>query len=441
MWTSKTFTKETKTQGLPLKNTALTLPASRAEGRAQSAHRIQRAIGNYSTQSRAESTAPIIQRTCACGGTCASCAKKKTEDRTVQTKLTVGPAHDVYEQEADRVADHVMRMPTAMGQPDHDAGTIRIQRRVSPSMSRGQAPSGLSEVSLPSSGGQPLAPSTRQFMEPRFGTDFSQVRVHSGPAAQETAVQIQARAFTHGANIWLGQGATERDTRLMAHELTHVVQQGAASTSPNGGSIPKGTQHPSAIQRDAQRSCPAGMKTITVDLVSLRGSNRNPGDDLDFANTVFRPCCVQFTQGLGLSVDQADSDTWLGGDTDLARPATCGSVTGEWQNMVDGVAAHYGITSPFRVFYVESLTPGARAMSYAPFCATGPAAPYLNTLAVSNNGQRRTLAHEFGHILLNAGNAVHTGHPGGTDNLMEPSNTASGATLEPSQCATIYSNA
>jgi len=234
MWTSKPFTRQTKTQGLPLKTPALTPPVARAKSRSPFTHHMQRAIGNYATQARAEKSGKsIIQRTCACGGTCASCARKNTEDQTVQPRLTVGPAHDVYEQEADRVAAHVMRMPAVPGQPDHEAGTVRIQRRVSPATSHGQAPSGLPEVSLPASSGQPLASSTRQYMEPRFGTDFSQVRVHSGPAAQETAAQIQARAFTHGANIWLGQGATERDTRLMAHELTHVVQQqGAHEVSP-----------------------------------------------------------------------------------------------------------------------------------------------------------------------------------------------------------------
>jgi len=63
-------------------------------------------------------------------------------------------------------------------------------------------------------------------MEPRFGADFRQIRVHSGQQAQQSAAQIQAKAYTYGNNIWLGKGASESDQGLMAHELTHVVQQG-----------------------------------------------------------------------------------------------------------------------------------------------------------------------------------------------------------------------
>ncbi len=62
-------------------------------------------------------------------------------------------------------------------------------------------------------------------MEPRFGVDFGQVRLHTDEQARESASQIQARAFTYGNNIWLGEGANESDKGLMAHELTHVVQQ------------------------------------------------------------------------------------------------------------------------------------------------------------------------------------------------------------------------
>lgn len=63
-------------------------------------------------------------------------------------------------------------------------------------------------------------------MEPHFGVDFSGVRVHTGIEAQRAAALLNARAFTYGRDIWLGEGALESDRRLMAHELTHVVQQG-----------------------------------------------------------------------------------------------------------------------------------------------------------------------------------------------------------------------
>jgi hypothetical protein len=91
-------------------------------------------------------------------------------------------------------------------------------------------------------GGRPLSPSVRGYFEPRFGVDFSRVRVHTGPEAGETAEAINAKAFTTGKDVVFGAGqfapGTARGNHLLAHELTHVVQQGAAS----------GSEH---VQRDA----------------------------------------------------------------------------------------------------------------------------------------------------------------------------------------------
>jgi Domain of unknown function (DUF4157) len=77
--------------------------------------------------------------------------------------------------------------------------------------------------------GQPLSNDTRQYYEPLFGQDFSRVRVHVGPMAAESARAVNARAFTVGTDIVLGgvtrPEATARDKWVMAHELTHVIQQ------------------------------------------------------------------------------------------------------------------------------------------------------------------------------------------------------------------------
>jgi outer membrane protein OmpA-like peptidoglycan-associated protein len=82
-------------------------------------------------------------------------------------------------------------------------------------------------------GGQPLPSSERAFFEPRFGRDFANVRVHAGPAAGELARSVHARAFTLGESIVLGAGepatGTSPGRQLLAHELTHVVQQNATT--------------------------------------------------------------------------------------------------------------------------------------------------------------------------------------------------------------------
>ena len=82
--------------------------------------------------------------------------------------------------------------------------------------------------------GSPLPSPVRSQIESSTGRDFSGVRVHDGDAAQSAASAINAKAFTRGSDIYLGQGASPTDTQLMAHEATHVVQQSAAppSTAP-----------------------------------------------------------------------------------------------------------------------------------------------------------------------------------------------------------------
>ena len=79
----------------------------------------------------------------------------------------------------------------------------------------------------PSERGAPVEPAVRAEMEDALGADFSGVRVHSDQAAGEASSALRARAFTYGPNIFLGRGETQLNISLLAHELTHVVQQRA----------------------------------------------------------------------------------------------------------------------------------------------------------------------------------------------------------------------
>jgi hypothetical protein len=82
---------------------------------------------------------------------------------------------------------------------------------------------------LQGGGGQPLPPAEQAFFEPRFGADFSGVQIHTDPHATEVAHALNARAFTVGRNAVIGSGhyqpQTPDDRQLLAHELTHVIQQ------------------------------------------------------------------------------------------------------------------------------------------------------------------------------------------------------------------------
>ena len=185
----------------------------------------------------------------------------------LQTKLTIGQPNDKYEQEADRVADEVMRMPEPQVErqpkeeeeeliqtkPLADQITPLVQRQVEPEEEEekevlqakqlpGQtpevAPDLESRINAIRGGGQPLPKFVRNFFEPRFGRDFGNVRVHNDSQSAETARALNARAFAVGNDIFFGIGQYSQERlegkRLLAHELTHVIQQflGKNSVSP-----------------------------------------------------------------------------------------------------------------------------------------------------------------------------------------------------------------
>lgn len=124
----------------------------------------------------------------------------------VQRKAEVSSPEDAEEKEADHTAEKVMRMSD--GEGDGAAGEASM------------APVGPS-----SGGGQPLSKADREFMEPRFGRSFENVRLHTDSQAQEESTGIGAKAFTRGSDISFGPGSGPDDKKLLAHELTHVAQQ------------------------------------------------------------------------------------------------------------------------------------------------------------------------------------------------------------------------
>ena len=178
----------------------------------------------------------ILQRKCACGGAadregeCVECKRKKR----LQAQLTVGASNDPLELEADRIADQVLSNPI---RPGFSGARPQIQR----SAGQSAAPADLAPASVDrvlASAGRPLDPTVRQDMEQRFGYDFSQVRVHSGGAAEQSARDVSANAYTVGHDIVFGAGrfapASREGRRLIAHELTHVVQQTGATEVRTG---------------------------------------------------------------------------------------------------------------------------------------------------------------------------------------------------------------
>jgi hypothetical protein len=163
--------------------------------------------------------------------------------RLLQAKLQVSAPEDAHEHEADRVAKDVVTLPIPMAPPktsDQEAGVVSPFRTITESTAgRGASAVGHAEVDDDIAAkieqsigrGSPLPHHHRSFLEPRFGADFSNVRIHTSQLSNELNAALSAEAFTVGSDIFYGSGKSPSDLQLTAHELTHVVQQGGAGAA------------------------------------------------------------------------------------------------------------------------------------------------------------------------------------------------------------------
>ncbi len=245
----------------------------------------------------------------------------------IQRQLTVGAADDPLEREADEAARRVMTMPNPVVAAEDE--TVQMQRsplqisrpgdgseeelqyklrracaaceseeqmQKSPAVSRMSDDEELQqkrlqrEADASSSAGGPVGPdlanrigalrggagqalpeSERSFFEPRFNQDFSNIRIHTGAEAASVARDINARAFTIGRDVVFGAGeyrpGTDEGRRLMAHELTHTVQQGATASKVAAKAVVRREALPVIRRQDRP-----GVRTRQVRILS--GSDR-----------------------------------------------------------------------------------------------------------------------------------------------------------------------
>jgi len=190
--------------------------------------------------------AALLQRKCACGGQCSDCDEKK------------------------------------------------VQRQPIGSVQSGIAPSIVREVI--SAPGQSLSKSTRDFFEPRFNSDFSQVRVHTDARARESAGAVNALAYTVGRDIVFNSGQfqphTQSGRRLIAHELTHTLQQSSAASL--SGSPLRISSENDPRELDADRTASRIVEKGNADHSLKVGSElvqRTPDKDKgDKSKTAKQPC-------------------------------------------------------------------------------------------------------------------------------------------------------
>lgn len=172
----------------------------------------------------------------------------------VQPRLTVGAADDRYEQEAERVARAVVAGSGATNAAVGGAGSDRMTmdddaiglRRIDLAgigAAGGDLDSDTERAITSTSGGDPLSAPVQRDMEGAFGADFSAVRVHTGPKVDSLNSTLNAQAFTSHSDIYMRSGdyqpASREGRHLLAHELTHVVQQGAAPLQPSAEADPE----------------------------------------------------------------------------------------------------------------------------------------------------------------------------------------------------------
>jgi hypothetical protein len=168
----------------------------------------------------------------------------------IQPKLVVGDVNDPLEREADRVADHVMRLPA--GALSIAPGPPQLSRKCAVCEEEAQEPTPMQRKTAGGSGmvaevpasvhnvlrtpGTPLDTADRAFLEPRFNRDFGKVRVHADEPAARSAAAVGAAAYTVGPHIAFAAGryapATDSGRQLLAHELAHVIQQQHAVDPP-----------------------------------------------------------------------------------------------------------------------------------------------------------------------------------------------------------------
>ena len=155
--------------------------------------------------------------------------------KTIQPKLQIGKSNDINEQRADAVADHVVAKvdnPAPSIQTKSDASGLedKLQKKEDTDDTAGLASEAFSnQLNATKGGGQPLSPEVSHSMGTAIGADFSDVRVHKDSTAANMSKSISAQAFTSGNDIYFNEGKYDPSSKggrhLLAHELTHTVQQ------------------------------------------------------------------------------------------------------------------------------------------------------------------------------------------------------------------------
>lgn len=223
--------------------------------------------------------------------------------------VALGRPRDSFEREADRMADRVRQSAAPAAS---SAASLAPAPAAAP---RGTSAPALS--ALPSDG-RPLDTATRAAMEPHFGMDLGHVRLHSGSQAASLNRDLGSRAFTLGGDIYFGAGHGPQDRDLMAHELTHTVQQGGGATGAGvtGGISARGG--PPLIQRDLMQSMPVPLGGFEIGMATQQGVTNTPPTPSGMSGTIRFIPDVDAPNSNVISLVQVVRDTDAGADVAIA---------------------------------------------------------------------------------------------------------------------------
>lgn len=244
--------------------------------------------------SRSDSTFPLTLHTSLFASAC------HIHPVHIQPKLKISQPDDEYEREADRVAGAVMRMPEPKDEEQEKcpvSGYMPVlQRRATGSETLDEAPPIVHEVLR--SPGRPLDLETIAFMEPRFGHDFSRVRVHTDTQAARSAKVLKAQAYAVGQDIVFGAGqyapAMNFGAWLLAHELAHVIAGSGQSNLQSSTNALTGQAHQKAVpSKTAEPTCKEAPRSMSEE--QLKDCIAQTIDTQGVTAPAFRPLARELT--------------------------------------------------------------------------------------------------------------------------------------------------
>jgi len=353
----------------------------------------------------------------------------------IQCKLSIGSPEDPLEDEADAIADKVMRMPEqsfVQRKCAHCEEEEKAQRKpLAPFIQKKSATSNhiasdtiSSQIHATKGKGSSIPETTKSFMESRFGTDFSTVNIHTGSYASKLSAQLNAQAFTVGSDIYFSEGkySPESDAgkHLLAHELTHTLQQ------EKGNSIQR------SCSDGRCETCAGGRRRLALTAFfrtrATRATMRRLNQEINDSKAALRNCCVDMPVFFNWSLLRG------GGSFDPGTARAAGSRDGAWdftddaENLGEGNTFSGARGIPMLIVDDVPRTGGGVTVSHD-FDNQFTGTPYI-VIGINQAGGilPATIAHELGH---RAGLLSHTTDP---NNIMD-----TGATVDEPFCNAIRS--